>query len=169
MHEPSDDIIAASSAAQRLIVWVVLVACLVVGTLAARAINAPQPPPAVVLAAAKRHPSEVEVCRALAARWKGGVEHQLRDDGDGQFAGRSRIDIVTDHYVYEVDWAHKWPEAIGQAKYYEHQWAEEHPRDPRKAGIVLLLVDPVREGHYCVRCRRVCEELGITLVTEVVR
>lgn len=128
-------------------------------------------PPAVVTVSAAPHPRETEICREIAHRpnWRAGVEVRLHDDVDGKHAGQSRIDILTATHCFEADWAHKWPEAVGQSLYYALQWAEEHPRDPRKPGIVLLVRDSERESHFVSRCRRVCDEHGITLVTEVVR
>ena len=153
--------------------WVIVMTllCALLGGLVLVWIALNPRPPAVVTVAAARHPSEVEICREIAMRpnWRGGVEVRLKDDGDGRHAGQSRIDIVTDGYVWEADWAHKWTEAVGQSLYYALQWEEEHPRDPRKPGIVLLVRDPQRESHYVSRCRRVCDQHNITLVVETVR
>jgi hypothetical protein len=151
-------------------VLAILIVALLAGSIVAWRLLNP-PPPAVVTVSAARHPSEVEVCRSIAMRpnWRAGVEERLHDDLDGKHAGQSRIDIITATHVYEADWAHKWPEAVGQSLYYAHQWAEEHPRDPRKPGIVLLVRDPERESHFVSRCRRVCDQYAITLVVETVR
>jgi hypothetical protein len=118
-----------------------------------------------------RHQTEVEVCSEVAQRmdWLGNVEERLHDDDDGDNAGQSRIDIITPTHVWEADWSHKWPEAIGQSSYYSIQWNREHPGDKRQPGVLLLLIEPNREQHYVTRCRRVCDQLGITLRTETVR
>jgi len=152
-----------------LIVIVLLGAALSGGLMAYRMAN--PSPPSVTVSASSRHPSEVEVCREIAERpnWRAGVEVKLHDDCDGQYAGHSRIDILTDTHAFEADWAHKWTEAVGQSLYYSQQWGEEHPRDTRKPGIILLVRDPDRESHYVVRCRRVCDQYNITLVVETVR
>ncbi|MCP3875223.1 MAG: hypothetical protein GY699_18975 [Desulfobacteraceae bacterium] len=46
-----------------------------------------------------------------------------------------RVDILTNEYAIEVDWANKWKEAIGQALWYGQQTL-------RKPGIVLILKKP---------------------------
>jgi hypothetical protein len=154
------------------ITWGCLTAALVAGLFVARYIHRDPPlPDPVTVAVSARHPSEVEVCREIAQRpnWRGNVEERLHDAGDGKHAANSRIDILTATHCWEADWAHKWTEAIGQSLYYSQQWNEEHTGDNRKPGVLLLLLDPDRESHFVTRCRRVCDEHGITLVTEVVR
>ena len=42
-----------------------------------------------------------------------------------------RVDIVTDDYAYEVEWAYKWKNAIGQSLWYGLQ-------TDKKAGIILI-------------------------------
>jgi len=62
----------------------------------------------------------------LAQQIHGKAEHRLFDG--------SRVDIVTDTYAIEVDWAHKslkWAEAIGQARYYARVTG-------KRPGVVLL-------------------------------
>jgi len=131
----------------------------------------PRESAAPVAATVRRHPTEVEVCREIAQRmdWLGNVEEQLHDSTDGPHAGNSRIDIITPTHVWEADWSHKWPEAIGQSSYYALEWNAQHTSDNRKPGVLLLLIDPKKESHYVARCRRVCDSLGITLKTEIVR
>lgn len=46
-----------------------------------------------------------------------------------------RIDILTDEYAIEVERAHKWKNAIGQALWYGQQ-------ENVKPGIVLLVLEP---------------------------
>ena len=55
--------------------------------------------------------------------------------GDG-----TRCDILTDSYAIEVDFAHKWGEAIGQSLNYGFQFN-------RQAGIVLILEKPSDQKH----------------------
>jgi hypothetical protein len=55
--------------------------------------------------------------------------------GDG-----TRCDILTDSYAIEVDFAHKWGEAIGQSLNYGFQFN-------RRAGIVLILEKPSDQKH----------------------
>jgi len=154
------------------VIAVVLASALVLGLIVARDLNRTPEPPPVVSAASARHPRETDVCREIAQRpnWRGNVEVELHDELDGKHAGQSRIDIKTATHAWEADWAHKWPEAIGQASYYAIEWNRTHgSHDQIKPGVLLLVRDPVRESHFLVRCRRVCDELGITLATEAVK
>ena len=63
-----------------------------------------------------------------AAMWsnlhKGTLEYSLED--------RTRVDVVTAEYAIEIDFAHKWYQAIGQSLHY----ALQTKKDP---GIVLIL------------------------------
>ncbi len=47
-------------------------------------------------------------------------------------SGGSRVDCLTEKYAVEVDFAHKWQEAIGQALYYAR-------KTDRAPGIVLIM------------------------------
>lgn len=58
--------------------------------------------------------------------------------------------------VYEVEWAPKWYEAIGQCQHYKHQLV----RVGRVLPGVILLAKPGQERHIN-NCRRVCEDLEI--------
>lgn len=49
-----------------------------------------------------------------------------------------RVDIVTDEYAIEVEWANNWKHSIGQALWYSIQ-------TNKKAGIILIMKD---EGDY---------------------
>ncbi len=154
------------------VIAVVLMAALILGLIVARDLSKPAQLPPVAVSAAARHPRETDVCREIAQRpnWRGNVEVELHDELDGKHAGQSRIDIKTATHAWEADWAHKWPEAIGQASYYAIEWNRTHgSHDQLKPGVLLLVRDPVRESHFLARCRRVCEELKITMTTELVR
>jgi hypothetical protein len=154
------------------VVAVVLASALSLGLIVAWDLNRSPSLPSVSVAAPARHPRETDVCREIAQRpnWRGNVEVELNDDADGKHAGQSRIDIKTETHAWEADWAHKWPEAIGQASYYSLEWNRTHSNTRHvKPGVLLLVRDPVRESHYLVRCRRVCDELGITLAIEAVK
>ncbi len=79
----------------------------------------------------------------------GGVqEFQLND--------RSRVDCLTDEFAVEVEFASKWPEAVGQALYYALMTG-------RKPGIVLIMEYPDREKKFYDRIRTVCDSYGIML------
>ena len=77
-----------------------------------------------------------------------GIERPLWDD--------SRVDIVTDEYSLEIDWAPKWAEAIGQAAWYS-------ALTKRKAGVILLVTDFGSEYKSIYRCQTVCTSLGYAL------
>lgn len=70
---------------------------------------------------------------------------------------KSRVDLANNEYVIEVDFAHKWTEAIGQALYYSIA-------DGRKPAV-LLLWSPGDE-RYIYRCQAVCAKYGIKLYLE---
>lgn len=53
---------------------------------------------------------------------------------------RTRCDILTETHAIEVDWSHKWAEAIGQSLNYAFQF-------DRRAGIVLILKKPKDRRH----------------------
>ena len=63
------------------------------------------------------------------------VEERLRDG--------TRVDIMTDKYAIEVDWAPKWAEGIGQALYY----AACTDRQP----CVLLLCENIGHKRFVSR------------------
>lgn len=46
--------------------------------------------------------------------------------------GGTRADCITDHYAVEVDWGHKWYEAVGQSLWY----ADKTDKQP---GVMLIL------------------------------
>ena len=65
---------------------------------------------------------------------KGGkVEQRIKD-------GR-RVDCITKSHAIEMDFANKWPEAIGQAMDYAML-------TNKKAGIVLILTKPSDQQHW---------------------
>ena len=63
----------------------------------------------------------------------GKVEHRLKD-------GR-RIDCLTDTYAIEVEFAHKWPEAVGQSLDYSMLTG-------KQAGIVLIIKKTDTIDHW---------------------
>ena len=78
---------------------------------------------------------------------KGQKEVILDDD--------ARVDIVTDTFAIEVDFAAKWAESIGQSLYYSACLG-------RKAGV-LLLVNGRKEDRYVRRLMRVATKFDITV------
>ena len=63
----------------------------------------------------------------------GKVEHRLKD-------GR-RIDCLTSNYAIEVEFAHKWPEAVGQSLDYSMLTG-------KRAGIVLIIKETADLQHW---------------------
>lgn len=90
----------------------------------------------------------------LHSKYGGKVEHRLWD--------QTRVDILTDKEAIEIDFARKWAEAIGQAKYYAYVTG----KDP---AIILLITDRTRDGNYIYRCQTVCVREGITLYLETLQ
>jgi len=74
----------------------------------------------------------------------------------------SRCDILTPTTAWEVDWASKKFEAVGQALYYSLALSESG--DKRGPGIVLLMKGPEDKDDY-LRCARLCDKYGIRLMT----
>ncbi|MHC4620865.1 MAG: hypothetical protein ACYTEQ_24220 [Planctomycetota bacterium] len=69
---------------------------------------------------------------------------------------RTRVDILTNRWACEVDWAHKWAEAVGQAIWYSINTS-------RKPYIILLCKDMDYDARAIYRCRAVCERLKIKM------
>jgi hypothetical protein len=68
---------------------------------------------------------------------------------------QARVDIVTDTFAIEVDFAHKWAESVGQALYYNIELN-------KKAGV-LLLVDGRKNERYVKRLLKIAERYKITV------
>ena len=64
---------------------------------------------------------------------KGKVEYRLEDS--------RRVDCLTDTHAIEVEFANKWPEAIGQSLDYSMLVK-------KKAGSVLILKKPADQQHW---------------------
>lgn len=84
----------------------------------------------------------------IARATRGQAEYRLAD-------GR-RVDVLTERWAIEVEWAHKWPEAIGQATSYALATG-------RSPCVYLLYTGPEDDRDYAL-CREVCLEYGIRLV-----
>jgi len=74
----------------------------------------------------------------------------------------SRVDILTDEYAFEVEWAYKWKESIGQSLYYAIQ-------TDMKPGIILLFKGEPQDKENYLRCSVVCEKYNIKLITVKVK
>jgi len=97
---------------------------------------------------------ELDEARRLAPKYRAETEVVLSDG--------SRVDLLSDEYAIEVDWAPKWAESIGQSVHYGLLTG-------RKPAVILLLRDPVHEWPELVRAARVCGHLGIALFVEQVK
>lgn len=95
---------------------------------------------------------ELAECRRLAPKYSAEAEVLLPDG--------SRCDLLSSEYAIEVDWAaSKWKESIGQAVLYAI-WMD------RKPAVLLLVKDAEREKVDLLRCRLVCERLGVKMFVE---
>lgn len=94
---------------------------------------------------------ETDWSRHLAEKMGGVAEYRLPDE--------SRIDVFDEDagVAFEVEWASKWTQAIGQCEFYAISTGA-------KPGVILLLKDDGDKLHY-LRCLVVCEKLGIELRT----
>ena len=97
-----------------------------------------------------RDQGEIVWSRWLADRMGGVAEYMLPD--------RSRVDILTPTLAIEVDWAKKWPQAIGQAVYYGIM-------TDKQPAIILLLRGKDTEEKYLERAKKAADELGIAVFT----
>ena len=88
----------------------------------------------------------------LAPKYNAEVEVRLWD--------RTRVDLVNGEYAIEIDFAHKWAEAIGQALWYAELTS-------KKPGIILIVKTTLEdEARYVYRCQAVCAKHGIKLWVE---
>lgn len=90
--------------------------------------------------------TEAQHAQQIAADMKGRTEVVLWD--------RTRVDILTPTHAWEVDWAPKWAESIGQSLYYSEL-------TDRKPGIILL--SKRSEGRFVYRAQTVCAKHSIKL------
>ena len=75
----------------------------------------------------------------------------IMDDG-------SRCDILNDTHAIEVEWATKWKEAPAQAVLYSIFTG-------KKPKVILLVKSRTKEKLYILRCKLVCEKMGIEMET----
>jgi hypothetical protein len=59
---------------------------------------------------------------------------------------KTRVDILTEGVAFEVDWAYKAYEGIGQCLYYS-------AKTGLHAGLILIVKDPVKDQKYIDRVR----------------
>ena len=75
-----------------------------------------------------------------------GVEVRLAD--------RTRVDILTEDYAIEVDFATKWAEAIGQALHYARMTG-------RKPGVIIIIRDAAKDIQHASRCAYLAGQHGM--------
>ena len=90
--------------------------------------------------------SEVENSAIIADK-NGWETEVIMDDG-------SRCDILNETHAIEVEWATKWKEAPAQAVLYGIFTG-------KKPKVILLTKSKTKEKVYILRCKLVCQELGI--------
>ena len=98
-----------------------------------------------------QHDRETTWSKYLATKL-GGIAEYRTEDG-------SRVDIVTDEYAIEVEWATKWKEAIGQALFYGVMTG-------RKPAIILMQKTS-QEWRHVMRAAVACGAGGITIIDGV--
>ena len=94
---------------------------------------------------------EVEIAREWCDARGGQAEHPLAEP----FGPPTRVDCLTDSTAWEVEWAPKWAESIGQARYYA-------ARTGRAAGVVLMMRDQ-GDMRYLARWLIARGDLAVTL------
>lgn len=89
---------------------------------------------------------EKEYQKTFANRIGGKTEIVLEDG--------ARVDILTDEYAIEVDFANKWAESIGQSLFYAL-------KTNKKPAILLIIERPTRDLKYLKRLKTVTEKYDI--------
>lgn len=101
----------------------------------------------MLLAMSFGYGGELAISKQWCSTQGGQAEYRLSDG--------SRIDCLLDEYAVEVEWAHKWTEAVGQSLYYAAV--------TQKKPAILLLVRGKKDSRYVQRLGVIQEELGITV------
>ncbi len=91
--------------------------------------------------------------RRIAPKYNAEVEVRLWDS--------TRVDMLTEEYAIEVDWAPKYAEAIGQSLYYSIVTG-------KKPGIILLIKDIKKESRFVYRLQTVAAKYDIKVWLEKV-
>ncbi len=112
------------------------------------ALQTPQPPPEE-LTRPDSGARETAWSAYLAQEIGGEPEHRTSDG--------SRVDILTDSHAWEVEWADKWAEAVGQVLFYSEA--------THKPPAILMLMRDSSDIRPYLRCRIVCTRLDIPLHT----
>jgi len=89
----------------------------------------------------RRHHQE-NYYQKIIAEQIGGQRETVLDDG-------TRIDISTETEAIEVEFAHKWYEAIGQSSHYSYKTG--------KLPVIWLIREGEKDDKYIKRCKELCE------------
>lgn len=81
---------------------------------------------------------------------------------------QTRVDLLSEDWAIEVEYARVWKSSIGQAVHYSIVANRDYPEGKRAPAVLLLIQDPVRDRKYVIQCGRVCRRLGINLFWELV-
>lgn len=73
----------------------------------------------------------------------------------------SRADMRGGGRIYEIDWAPKWAEGVGQAAWYSAATGDEPV-------LVLLVTDRRQEARHLYRAAAACARVGVRLEIEEV-
>jgi len=101
----------------------------------------------LLLTISTAHAGEIEVAKAFCNEQGGLAEIRLVDG--------TRCDCLTKNYAYEVDYAHKWAESIGQAVHYA--------RLTKSQAGVAIIVKNVKDFRYVQRLANTIIELEYKL------
>lgn len=74
----------------------------------------------------------------------GGKREVILNDG-------TRVDILTQKDAIEVEFAHKWYEAVGQSLWYAHK--------THKNPVIWLIVESSDDMKYVNRCKELCNNI----------
>ena len=108
---------------------------------------------AVILAALATTAGEREETERLATKYQAQTEVRMRDG--------TRADLANAVQVWEIDYAAKWAEAIGQALHYRDQ-------SHKRGGIIILLRDPAKDWRGLVRAAYAAGRYGLDFDVEEV-
>lgn len=87
------------------------------------------------------------------------IRHKYNAESEVRLFDGTRVDMLSFDYAYEVDFAAKWAEAVGQALWYAIVTG-------RRPAIVLLVRPGGLDDRYLYRCLAVAARCGIAVFTE---
>ena len=96
--------------------------------------------------------TEAEHCRRLAPKYGADTEVRMWDG--------TRVDLMNSEYAFEVDFARKWAEGVGQAVYYGHLTG-------KKPALILLAQK--NEARFVYRAQTTAAATGVRVFVEWIR